>query len=189
MVIANFLGLFLFFFLLWKRLKDDYSYEKIFNLAVIILIGLLVSFLFSQKFLTGFWFWIEVVGIVLGFIFGIKSQKIKFIESFEGLVIGLLPWLGFYYLSDAILNYNLISFLYFWLTAISIFLFFFLDSQYKKFTWYKSGRVGFSGILTLAVFFILRAGLFYNKIIEVCLSGTISFALFLLLYNLAKSKE
>jgi len=31
MVIANILGFFLFFYLYWKKLKDDYSSEKIFN--------------------------------------------------------------------------------------------------------------------------------------------------------------
>lgn len=189
MVIANLLGIFLFFFYLWKRLKDDYHYEKVFNLSVFILIGLLSGFLVSQYFFSNYWFWLEIVGISLGFIFGIKTQKIKFIESFEGLIIGFLPWLGFYYLVNAILTYNLISFLYFWLTAVSVFLFFFLDSQYKKYSWYKSGRVGFSGILTLAIFFILRAGLFYVNIFEVVLSLTTSLLLIILLYNLSRNND
>lgn len=189
MLIANLLGIFVFLFSLWKRLKDDYHYEKVFNLAVFILIGLSLGFFTSLKIFNSYWFWLEIVGIALGFTFAIKSQKIKFIESFEGLVIGLLPWLGLYYLANAILTHNLISFLYFWLTAVSVFLFFFLDVQYKKFTWYKSGRVGFSGIVTLAIFFVLRAGLFYVNIFEVVLSLTTSLLLIILLYNLSRNND
>ncbi|MEK7472993.1 MAG: hypothetical protein AAB625_03060 [Patescibacteria group bacterium] len=189
MVIANLLGVFLFFFFLWKRLKDDYHYEKVFNLAVIILIGLSLGFFTSLKFFSDYWFWLEIVGVALGFTFVIKNQKIKFIESFEGLIIGLLPWLGLYYLANAILTYNLISFLYFWLVSVSVFLFFFFDTQYKKFTWYKSGRVGFSGIATLAIFFVLRAGLFYNNTVELILSSVAALLLIILLYNLSRNND
>jgi hypothetical protein len=188
MLIANVLGIFLFLLLIWKRLKDDYHYEKIFNLCAFVLSGFLLGLVISKSFLPTFWFWIIVSGIVLGFGIGINRLKIKFFESFEGLIIGILPWTGLFFLSDAIINASLSSFLLFWFTLICVFLFYFLDSHYRRFTWYKSGRVGFAGVLTLAVFFVIRA-IFFVSTYESYVSGTVAFLLFLLLFNLSRSKE
>ena len=47
MLIANIFGIFIFFFILWKILKDDYPYEKIFNLGFLIVFGFVLGFLIS----------------------------------------------------------------------------------------------------------------------------------------------
>ncbi len=197
MLIANVFGIFLFLFLLWKRLKDDYNYEKIFNLGLFILSGFLLGFLISFNLSPSFWFWIETLGIGLGFTFGIYKLKIKFFESFDGLSIGLLAWLGVYFLASTVINTDISSFFAFWVSAMSVFTFFFLDSHYKNFTWYESGRVGFSGISTVAIFFLTRAllSLFFPQEIsmvgklDVYLSSTVAFCFFLVLYKIIRAKK
>jgi hypothetical protein len=196
-VIANFFGIFVFLFFLWKRLKEDYHYEKIFNLATATLAGLFIGLLISKYFLPVYWFWIGIVCMFIGFGVARYRLKIRFFESLEAIIIGLIPWLSLIYLLDAINNSSLASFLAFWIGSICIFVFFFLDSQYRSFSWYKSGRVGFAGVLTAAIFFTLRliVSIFFKDVIslvngiEVYLSATVAFGFFLLLYNLGRTKE
>lgn len=198
MLIANLFGILLLLFFLWKRLKDDYHYEKIFNLSLSIFIGLMVGYLISiVAVLSTYWFWLLVLGISIGFTINIINQKINFFESFEGLTVGMLSWIGLYFLAHAIINSNLSSFLYFWFTLFLVFLFFFLDSQYKNFNWYKSGRVGFAGVVALLIFFIIRSmvSIFFPATvsiaggIDIYLSSTVAIVLFLLLYTLTKRTD
>lgn len=197
MLIANILGILVFLFLLWKRLKEDYSYEKIFNLAFMILLGLSLGFLISKKVLPEFWFFWEMIGIGTGFTLGVIKFKLKFFETFEATVISLLPILTFFFLSDSIKNSSLSSFLAFWLNLICVFVFFLVDTYYRSFSWYKSGRVGFSGVFVAGLFFLIRAliSLFFPNVIslsgvfEIYISGTLAFILFLLLFNLSRSQK
>lgn len=197
MLIANILGVFIFFYLLWRTLKEDYSYEKIFNLSFLIILGALLASLILLYLKTSFWFWILLLASFSGFLIGILKQKMKFFETFEGFVIGILPWIGLVFISDAIKNSSLSSFLAFWAILILVFLYFFLNSFYRTFTWYKSGRFGFSGVFVAIVFFIIRAAssLFFPSVIsfagkfEVYLSGSAALLLMVLLYNLARKEE
>lgn len=197
MVIANILGIFILFYFFWKRLKDDYQYEKIFNLAFIVLFGYLIGYFTSRYLDQNFWFWIQLAGIMLGFTFGIKRLKMKFFETFEALVIGTLPWVSMVFLSDSINKSSLSSFLAFWVTSICIFVFFFVSARYRTFTWYKSGRVGFAGLVALQLFFVFRlvASIFFQNVIslsgkfEVYLSASVLLIVFLLIYSLSRSDE
>lgn len=197
MLIANILGITLFFFFLWKRLKDDYHYEKIFNLGFFVLLGLVIGSVVSVYFFKEYWFWTDLFIVSVFFVLNIIRQKMKFFETLEALIISLLPWMGFAFLSDSISKSSLSSFLLFWITLIVVFFFFLLDSQYRKFTWYKSGRVGFAGVVTGFAFFISRIILYliYPKTIsfipnfEIYLSATFVIVFFLLTYKLFISKE
>lgn len=197
MIISNIFGILIFLFLIWKRLKEDYSYEKIFNFGALILGGVLVGFLVSKKALPNYWFFIEIIGAAIGFTIGIIKLKLKFYESFEAVILGLLPIITLFFLSDSIKNLSLSSFLVFWLSLICIFLFFLVDAYYRGFSWYKSGRVGFSGLLIAGTFFLIRSliSLFFPNAIsfsgtfETYISGTVAFALFLLLFNLSRRQK
>ncbi len=197
MVIANILGIFTFLYLLWRTLKDDYHYEKIFNLAATVLLGFVLGLAVSTYFDNYYWFWIEGFGILVAFLIVIKKQKMKFFESFEGLTIGLVTWISFVFLGDSVTKSSLSSFLAFWVCLICIFIFFFIKSFYRGIIWYKSGRIGFAGLLTAIIFFLIRAAgsLFYTNTIsfvgrtDTYLSGTVALFLFLLLYGLGKNNE
>lgn len=185
MVIANVIGLSLFLFLLWKNLKEDYQYEKIFNLASLTLAGLLACVLLNIYLKNDYWFWVYLIGLISGFSIGLIKLKMKLYESFDGLVVGSLSWLGFVYLTNSINKSSLSDFILFWISAVCVFLFFFFKSHYRTFNWYKSGRVGFAGLLSGAIYFLIRA--ISNN--EPIISAPVAILLFLLLYRLSISKK
>jgi branched-subunit amino acid transport protein len=202
MVIAsisiNLLGIFVFLFIFWKRLREDYSSEIIFKTAFEILIGILVGFLLSLKFVPAGFFWLAALGALIGLVLAVLSLKVKFYETFEALIISSFPWISFVFLLDSITHSSLRSFFAFIAILVFVFISYYLDAHYKNFTWYKSGKIGFAGIVTVALFFITRALLaifgismvsFVSLRFEALISGSAAFICFILLYNLAKIKE
>jgi hypothetical protein len=197
MIITHILGILIFLFLLWKTLKDDYQYEKIFSLGFVVLVSVAVSILVLNFTPYLYWFWIMGTIMTISIALAIRKQRMKFFEVIEGFAISILPWLSFYFLNDSIQKSSLSSFLAFWLTLICIFIYFLLKNYYRTFSWYKSGRVGFAGISTLLIFFIVRmiSSIFFPYIIsfsgksEIFFSGSTALLLGILLYNLYSKKE
>ncbi|KKP48018.1 MAG: hypothetical protein UR39_C0002G0121 [Candidatus Woesebacteria bacterium GW2011_GWA1_33_30] len=185
MLIANILGIFVFFYLYWKRLKEDYSSERIFNAGFIIIIGACLGLIVAKYNFPSFWLWIIILSFLISEGIIVIKLKLKFFESLDALVISILPWLSFFYLTDSVVNTSLASFLIFWVSLTCIFMFFLFDHFYRTFTWYKSGRVGFSGLATLGIFFLIKI-LFPSLFVEKIISGTIAFISFLLLFNLSR---
>jgi len=195
-ILLNTTGAVFFFFLFWKKLKEDYRSPSIFSAAFYILIGIGVLGFLSERFFPEWWFWANVLGVVLGFGLGILRFKLRFFESLEAVVVGLLPWLSFVFLRDAVSNANLPSLIGFVVLFLIIVFYLFIDRHYKRFTWYKSGKVGFSGLMTLGVLFLARttvAVLFpfvlsFSGPIDSIMSGVIAFTSFLLVFNLARQE-
>jgi hypothetical protein len=197
MVIANILGIFLFFYLIWRNLKEDYHYEKVFNLGFIGLSAFLLANFVSHFIKGPFWFWILILFLLLGFLIVVKKQRMKFFETIEAYFVGLMPWIGLFYLADSVNKLSLASFVAFWITFILIFIYFYVRTHYRSFSWYKSGRIGFAGLFTLLLFFLSRVigSLFYNNLVtmagkyEVYLSGSASLLILVLMYNLFKEND
>ena len=193
-LVTTLAGIILFLFLFWRRLKEDYPSSQIFTTAFYVLAGILLAWGLSLKVSRESWFWLELVGIILGLGIGLLRYKFRFFEVLEALALGLLPWLGLFFLKDSIENSSLASFLSFFAVTCLITLFAFLDSHYKNFNWYRSGRIGFSGLTTLGTLFLLRAAFasFFPFVIsfvkyEAILSGIAAFVFFLATFNLARS--
>ncbi len=194
---VNVLGIFIFLFVFWKRLREDYSSEIIFKTAFYILIGILIGFLLSLKFLPVAFFWFTFVGALLGLGFAIWRLRVRFYETFEALTISSFPWLSFVFLLDSVVNASLVSFLAFVAILVFVFISYYLDTHYKTFTWYKSGKIGFAGLLTLSFFFIVRSVLaiftvnmlsFVVLRVEAVISGAAAFICFVLLFNLGRTE-
>ena len=190
------IGNLIFLYIFWKKLKEDYTSEIIFTSAFYILAGMVLGLVFALKIKTDLWFWLSFVGLVIGFSLTIIKYKLRLMETVEAVVIAVLPSLVLIFLSDSIRNQSYDSFFQSILTLILIILFFIFDKHYKKFTWYKSGRIGFSGLTTLGLFFLLRALVanwfpfmlsFFGKK-EVYLSASMAFVSFLGLFNLTRQK-
>ena len=195
-ILVGFLGTLVFLFIFWKRLKEDYVSEIIFKAATYILLGVLISYLLSFKFLPGWFIWFAFIGSLLGLILSINTLKIKLYEVLEALVIAFLPWLAFMFLGDSVINSSLSSFLAFVATLVIIFVSYWLGDHYKDFTWYKSGKLGFSGLATLALVFLTRFIVaifrihvlsFVNYRYEAILSGVLALISFGLIVNLGKN--
>lgn len=196
-ILVNLLGAVVFLYLFWKRLKDDYVSSSIFSTGFYIVLGVVLGVLISTYLIPSWWFWISIVGATAGFCLGIVRFKLRFFETFEAVTLGLLPWLAIFFLSDSVTNASAYSLGYFLFISSLIVLSYFLMKSYKTFTWYKSGKVGFVGLATASLFFLLRGviALLFPFVLsfvgssEVILSGVVSFALFLLLFNLSRYEE
>jgi hypothetical protein len=195
-ILLNIVGIIFFFFLFWKKLREDYDSESIFTFAVFIVAGIGIFSFVSQKILPQWWFWASCLGTTLGFMLGRLKFKFRFFESLEAATIGLLPWLSFVFLQDAISNTSLPSLIAFIVLLLVIAFYAFLDVHYKKLTWYKSGKVGFSGLTTLGVLFLIRTAvaagfpsmLSFLGPIDSIISGVIAFTSFLLVFNLSRQQ-
>ncbi len=196
-ILVTLFGTVVFLFLFWKRLKEDYAAGIIFTVSFYILSGLLIASLFASRFFPAWFFWLGIVGMTLGLGLGILRYKVRFFESFEAIVIGGLPWLSFVYLKDSVASKSLTSFLAFLAVLVFIYLFYYLDTHFREFTWYKSGKVGFAGLASLGCVFIARAttSLFGVNVLsfsgnyEPFVSGSAAFVCFILVVNLSRKIE
>lgn len=188
-------GVILFLFIFWKKLKEDYLSDNIFFTAFYSLFGLLAGSILSIKLLPDWWFWQVVIFSFSGLLIGVLRFKLRIYEVIEAYLIAILPWFSLFFLTNSILNSNLYSFFGFSFLTLLIGLYYFLDTHYKNFSWYRSGRVGFSGLSILGVFLLARALLapISNVVLSLAgktdsmISGVLAFIVFLLIYNLAKT--
>lgn len=184
----------MFLFIFWKRLKEDYASEIVFKTGINILLGMFIGFLLSIRFLQEWFFYLEMFGALAGLLLSFFKLKVHFFESLEAATIGFTPWLLAFFLSDSVINSSLTSFFSFLVILIFIFLFYFLEGNYKRFSWYKSGRVGFVGLASLALFFLVRSMvatlgstvLSFVGRYEGIVAATVGFFCFLMIYNLGR---
>jgi len=203
------IGLLPFLFFFWRRLKEDYTSGQIFTAGFYIIFSV---FFFILAFTlgiprviaaspiyspSGLWFWGAVLGLMIGLGLSIWKLNLKFFETLEAGILGSFFWLAVIFLINSVRDSSVVSLTAFGVSAALILLFFFLDGRYKKFTWYRSGKIGFSGLAVAGTFFFVRAAvaLFFPFVLsfvgklDALISGSISFILFLLLYNLAEYEK
>lgn len=195
---TNLLGILVFLFIFWKRLKEDYSSEIIFKTAFYVLTVTLLGYIISFRFMPSAYFWASIASGLIGLGISFYILKVRFYETLEALVIGTLPWMSLIFLLDSVTHSSFSSFLAFIGILIFVFISYYLDAHYKNFTWYKSGRIGFAGIATLALFFLTRSILaifnlsvisFLSLKAEAIISGAAAFVCFILIFNLAKGEK
>jgi len=167
LIFSGIVGILGFLFFFWRRLKEDYTSTQIFSFAFIVLtfmlsglfIGLgLYNFSHTNYFSSqGVWFWGAVIGTIVGFEIGYLKFKLRFFETLEATGISFIFFILTIFLGSSLKQIN-VKYL-----AVSLFLgflivlFYFLEARYKKFTWYKSGKIGFSGLMVLGIFFLMRS--------------------------------
>ena len=195
-ILVNFLGGVAFLFFFWRRLKEDYPTNQIFSIGFFMLAGILAGWALAGKFFPAWFFWAEVLGIIPGFLIGLFHFKFRFHEALEATSVSAIPWLAVYFLKDATVSASAVSLAGFLFALILLGTFYLLDIHYKRFSWYRSGRVGFAGLATAGIFFLARAGVaaFYPYVltfagrIDAIVSSVVAFAFFLVIYNLSKSQ-
>lgn len=193
----NLLGIIFFLFLFWKRLREDYSSELIFKTAFLTIFGIGIFWLISFKFLPAWFLWFTFLGALLGISLSIYRFHLRTYEVIESLVISVMPWLAIVFLANSVFNSSLSSFLGFVAILIFIFVFYYLDVHYKNFTWYKSGRVGLTGLVIVALIFITRFVVvifntsvlsFVSQKLELILSGVMFAIVTFFIYKLSKDE-
>jgi len=195
-ILVSFIGAFIYLFIFWRKLKEDYVANQIFTTGILsILFGLLAYFV-SARFLPVWWFWLSLIGFTAGLSLGIIRYHMRGYETSEAAGVAILPWMFLIFLTDSIINQSIYSFLYAITVVVAGVVYLILNSKYKEFSWYASGRVGFAGLTAIGIFFLLRgviAFIFPDMIsfvgkIDAFISGMVAFVVFLSVFNLAREK-
>lgn len=197
MLIANIFAGIVGIYLYWKRLKEDYSAEKIFDSGLGVLSFTLLVYFGSYHFLNQFWFGLTTLCFLLALFIVSNRVKIKYNEILDASLVLVFPLLSSFFFVDSIRRSSLSSFIAFWILLVLIFFFYFLNTLYRSFSWYKSGKIGFSSLVVFGLLFIFRGltSIFYKDVasfsgnLEIYISTSFVIIFFLLLFNLARSNE
>jgi len=180
------LGIVLFLFLYWRRLKDDYVANHIFTSALIIVLSLFFGLFIASFVVPLWWFWIALVSLVCGILVSVKKFRMRVNEVADAVFMAVLPLYMFsffaYFGSTRDFRGVIGS-----LCVLFIFIAFFVfDANYKQLSWYKSGKIGFSSLASMGILLFMRAlvaFLFGNMVsfvggYEIYLSGIFSIVSF-----------
>ncbi|NMC59142.1 MAG: hypothetical protein GYA51_07140 [Candidatus Methanofastidiosa archaeon] len=197
-IVASLVGIIIFLFLFWQRTKEDYSSEIIFGTAFNVLLFLLLLCSVSIRFYPSAFYWACIVGAIIGLVLSIFKYKVRFYEILEALIVSSLPWLSFIFLADSVTRSSLKSFIGFIVILLFVFISYYLNANYKNFSWYRSGRIGFAGISTAMIFFVVRSILAILGIsvlsfvsivtVEAIISGIAALVCLVLIVNLSRTK-
>lgn len=190
------IGSFVFLFAFWKRLREDYFDSQIFSAGFYILLLTLFANVVSRLLGNMYWFWFSFVAIMIGVGVGSWRLGLRFFEVLEAVVIALFAPLIGLLLFDGLSQKRPSSFFTISVVAVFIGLYYILNTRYKTFSWYKSGRVGFAGLAILGLFFLTRAVVAYffpNMVsfihLDWLISSVAAFGSFLTLANLTFKKS
>lgn len=206
LLLASIIGAFLFLFVFWRRLKEDYSPALIFNSAFLSiflicsfsLVAIGISKLAPDTTIfrpSQMWFWSSILGLLVSLRIAVSKFRLKMIETFEASILGTMLWILVLFIVESVVSGSIQAGVLAIITAILIYLFFFLDKKYRSFQWYKSGKVGFSGLAVAGIFFLARIFLSYFEPntfsiigkVDVVISAATSFLIFFSLYNLSEA--
>lgn len=195
-IFTIFAGVLLYLFFFWKRLKDDYPQNHIFTTAFCGLILVSCGYSFSKYFIGQYVFWFSFLGAVFGYSISVLKYKMKIYEVLEAAVLALISLYAFILVAELIVTKDVLYLFSFVVMVLLVILFHLFDKVYKGLSWYKSGRIGFSGLMISGIFFTIYT------LVAVTLSGVISFVgsndalvsallallSFLLVFSLARKK-
>ncbi len=202
---ASFLGILVYLFLYWRKFHEDWDANEIFPGAIISALstvaGGVIMILAAGKIPRsavfeplGLWFWGALSGFFISFWVMQTKNKMKGYEVLDISTPGLLMWYGFLFLANLSLTRNVLSLVGFFVIAGLIGVYYYFNFYYKRFTWYKSGKVGFSGLAVAGLFFLFRSltAIFVPEVFSIAgrmdgvISGALAFLLFFMVYNLAE---
>lgn len=196
-ILAGTVAVFFFLFIFWKKLKEDYASDIIFQVTTWILVGMALGLTVSKIFLPTWFFWLALMGGLIEFVFMLLKFKLKFNQSLEAFILAGMPMISLMFFADSVTNFSLNSFIAFIGSLVLLFLAFWFDTHYKSFAWYKSGKIGFSGLAIGAVFFLARTVIaIFNVVMISCvgkadaiISGILVMFCIGLLIHLGREKE
>ena len=131
------LSSFLFLFVYYRKLKEDFLPSQIFRDGTLILfctgVGALISFFIAQQL----WFWLSTIGFIIGLIFALIRSRIPILEGLEAASLGALWLLLFYYVFQLITKPTIPEWVGFGGIILTFLIYLFFTFNYKKFTWYR----------------------------------------------------
>ena len=171
--IIKVLGMVLFVYLTWRNLRENYEEDKIVSYSWLALLGFLVGGrivyglvnfgVWNDSWMSWFSIWskpgIDYVGGFLALILTstiyAKLNNWKVIPFFEDGLINDLVLLSFLIADEFVrTKFDLMIGTYLLFLILVVFLVKFLKKKYRSFIWYKSGKKGFTFLLTMFLSFL-----------------------------------
>jgi hypothetical protein len=144
-------------FIVWKRLKDDYLNYQIFNSYLLVVILIIIGNFIVKNYISNIIFWMDVTAVLIGVFYAFVKYRMRFIETSEAFLVSFLLYLNVYYFDYMFIMKDYRIILISLVTLLSFATFFIFEKLYKSFTWYKSGKIGFSGYAAFFIFMVTRA--------------------------------
>lgn len=129
-IITTFVGVLLYLFFFWKRLKDDYIRNQIFTTAFYGLVLLGGGYLISFYYFNSLRFWFSLTGAIIGFLLGIFRYKLKILEVLEAAVLGLLSIFTSILFGELILSRDIL-YLFSFIVLVLLIILFHLQAKQK----------------------------------------------------------
>lgn len=185
--VTHFFAVFIFAFVIWKKLREDYPNELIFSFTLALLASGSSGWWIFQKFATPFAFWgVFVLPVILGLYF-VKKFDMRPFEVIDAVSVSWF-WFAFFATAGAQLATLQIppplALPGAVIPLVSLIVYGFFTKNYRSFSWYPSGKVGFAGLASLALYFLLFSVFSLYKVVALSLSreifnGIIGLVLFL----------
>jgi hypothetical protein len=150
------ISFFIYLFFLWKFLREDYDPHRVFSFGIATFIATLIG-TGVGIWMGNVWFWTGLMGYVVMTIILARKFEFRIVEIIEASTPGyFVIYLAilFYGLSN---SGGLATIILLAVTFLLLILFFVLKRNYKRFTWYKSGRLGFASLISIGLLFLVRA--------------------------------
>lgn len=161
--LVNFLSFFVFAFVLWRRLREDYPNNKIFLLTLGLVGSMVVgNWVFGRWPYFSFW-----ASLLLGVSIGAYLVKKLDMRLFEVVDAVAPAWFWFLMLGGPASpsQSGLTGFLSTRapgalvepaMAGVALLGFTLFNARYRTFSWYPSGKIGFAGLAALALYFLSR---------------------------------
>lgn len=158
------------FFVVWRRLREDYQDNEIFPLSIGIMGGVFVGSVgasFITPYVGDVRFWGGVIGGIGSGVWLTKKISIRFFEALEAVVPAVFLYLLFQGIISVSSPITIVKFADPLLAIVSLLAFVYVSKKYRRFMWlYPSGKIGLGALLSSLAFFtgtimiaILRPGM------------------------------
>ena len=166
--ISLLIGSIVFLFTLWKGLREDYKINSIFTFGFSVLFFVVAGLFLSSVINRGIWLWAAVLGMCFGLLLGVAKTGIRLLDAVESGVLSLLFLMECAMTGLFLSLYSPSTFAAGVFVLWLILLYYYLKTRYKSLSWYKSGKIGFSALSVLIVFFVTRipVALFFPNMIS-----------------------
>lgn len=171
-------------------MREDYDINKLFSYGLATFFAMIIG-VGVGIWAGNYWFWLAMIAYAVMAIILIRKFHFRPIEIIEGSTPGFL-FINLLLLLHGLSRGGTATVVLFLFTVFLLILFFILKANYKRFTWYKSGRLGFASLITLGLLFLARAitsvtapqVISHVGVLEFIPSAIISFFSFFTVYNL-----
>ena len=154
--LLSFLSVFVFSFVLWRKLKEDYPNDKIFLLTAGLVFTMVVGNWVTWS-LPIFSFWISLFLAVLAGVYLVKKLDLRLFEVIDSVTPAWFWFLMLGNFTGFLSTRALGALVESAMAGVATLSFMFFNARYRNFPWYPSGKVGFAGLASLGVYCLLRA--------------------------------